>query len=103
VPASKSVNKATRTAERKRLRNRLVRRRTRAYTSRARGLISAGQLELAQQETVVAISSIDRAVSRGVFHKNKAARLKSRLMKKLGALAAVSPSPEQKEKEPEQA
>ncbi|MCK4387995.1 MAG: 30S ribosomal protein S20 [Dehalococcoidia bacterium] len=102
MPASKSVNKAARTAEKKRLRNRLVRSRTRAYMSRARGLIGAGQLELAQQEAVVAISNIDRAVSRGVFHKNKAARLKSRLMKKLNALAAVSQIPEQKEKEAEQ-
>jgi len=70
--------------------------------SRARGLIGAGQLELAQQEAVVAISNVDRAVSRGVFHKNKAARLKSRLMKKLNALVAVSQIPEQKEKEAEQ-
>lgn len=102
MPASKSVNKAARTAEKKRLRNRLVRSRTRAYMSRARRLISAEHLELAQQEAVVAISNIDRAVSKGVFHKNKAARLKSRLMKKLNALAAVSQSPEQKEKEAEQ-
>ena len=97
MPASKSVNKAARTAEKKRLRNRLVRSRTRAYMSRARRLISAEHLESAQQEAVVAISNIDRAVSKGVFHKNKAARLKSRLMKKLNALAAVSQSPEQKE------
>jgi len=32
---------------------------------------------------VVATSSIDKATSKGVIHKNKGARLKSRLMKKL--------------------
>jgi small subunit ribosomal protein S20 len=70
--------------------------------SRARRLISAEHLELAQQEAVVAISNVDRAVSKGVFHKNKAARLKSRLIKRLNALAAVSQIPEQKEKESKQ-
>jgi len=101
VPASKSVSKPARTAEKKRLRNRLVRSRVRAYMSRARRL-SAEDLELAQQEAVVAISNIDRAASKGVFHKNKAARLKSRLMRKLNTLATASQTSEQKEKETEQ-
>lgn len=101
MPASKSVNKAARTAEKKRLRNRLIRSRAKAYVSRARRL-SGEHLELAQQEAVVAISNLDRAASKGVFHKNKAARLKSRLMRKLNTLAAVSQIPEQKEKGTEQ-
>jgi small subunit ribosomal protein S20 len=101
VPASKSVSKAARTAEKKRLRNRLVRGRYRTHISRARRL-SSENLELAQQEAVVAISNIDRAASKGVFHKNKAARLKSRLMQKLNNLAAVSPVPGQEGKETEQ-
>jgi len=32
---------------------------------------------------VAVTSSIDKAISKGVIHKNKGARLKSRLMKKL--------------------
>lgn len=83
MPGGKSVNKAARKAERKRLRNRLVRSRTRSCISKARRLISTGELELAQREVVMAISNIDEAVSKGVFHRNKGARLKSRLMKKL--------------------
>jgi len=101
MPASKSVSKAARTAEKKRLRNRLVRSRAKTYMSRARRP-SAEDLELAQQGAVVAISNIDRAASKGVFHKNKAARLKSRLMQKLNTPAAVSQIPEQGSEETEQ-
>jgi len=88
MPNSKTVDKAARSAGRKRLRNRLVRSSTRTRVSKARKLISSGGLELAQQETATAISSLDKAVSKGVFHRNKSARLKSRLMKKLNAAAA---------------
>ncbi len=91
MPNSKTVDKAARSAGRKRLRNRLVRSSTRTRVSKARKLISSGGLELAQQETATAISSLDKAVSKGVFHRNKSARLKSRLMKKLNAAAAVEP------------
>jgi ribosomal protein S20 len=37
----------------------------------------------AYQKTMLAISGIDKAVSKGIMHRNKGARLKSRLMKKL--------------------
>jgi len=88
VPSSKSVNKAARSAKRKRLRNRLVRSSTKTHISKVRRLISTGELELAQQEAVTTISSIDKAVNKGVFHRNKGARLKSRLIRKLNAVAA---------------
>jgi len=61
--------------------------------SKARKFINSGELELAQQETAVAISSLDKAVSKGVFHRNKSARLKSRLIKRLNAAIAVEPEP----------
>jgi len=83
VPRSKSISKATGMAERKRLRNRLVRGSTRTQISKVRRLITSGELESAKQEMVVATSSIDKAISKGVIHRNKGARLKSRLMKKL--------------------
>jgi small subunit ribosomal protein S20 len=35
-----------------------------------------------------AISSLDRAVSKGIIHKNNAARRKSRLAKRMNAAAA---------------
>jgi len=88
MPGSKSVSKAARSAERKRLRNRLVRSSTKTCISKVRRLINAGGLDLAQQEVMTAISSIDKAVNKGVFHRNKGARLKSRLIRKLNAVAA---------------
>jgi len=69
--------------------------------SKVRRLISTGELELAQQEAVTTISSIDKAVSKGVFHRNRGARLKSRLIGKLNAVAAGR-SPEYSEEEAKQ-
>jgi small subunit ribosomal protein S20 len=39
--------------------------------------------ESAHEKTTLAMSGIDKAVSKGIIHRNKGARLKSRLMKKL--------------------
>jgi small subunit ribosomal protein S20 len=78
----KQGNKVARTAERKRLRNRLVRRSVKTCTGKAKSSVDAGE-ESAHQKTMLAISSVDKAVSKGIIHRNKGARLKSRLMKKL--------------------
>jgi small subunit ribosomal protein S20 len=82
VSASKQGNKVARTAERRRLRNRLVRRSVKTYVVKAESSTDAGE-ESAYQKTTRAISSIDKAVSKGIIHRNKGARLKSRLMKKI--------------------
>jgi len=82
VSTSKQGNKVARTAERRRLRNRLVRRSVKTYIVKAESSADAGE-ESAYQKTVLAISSIDKAVGKGIIHRNKGARLKSRLMKKL--------------------
>lgn len=85
-------NKAARAAERKRLRNRSVRHSVKTYVAKAKSAIDAGE-ESAYQKTMMAISSIDKAVNKGVIHRNKGARLKSRLMKNLnkGKSAVSSP------------
>jgi ribosomal protein S20 len=49
---------------------------------KAESSADAGE-ESAYQKTMLAISSIDKAVSKGIIHRNKGARLKSRLMEKL--------------------
>lgn len=41
-----------------------------------------------------AISELDKSAGKGVFHANKAARLKSRLMKRLAALGSPVASSE---------
>ena len=82
MSTSKESNKAARTAERKRLRNRLVSRTVRTHIVKAKSSSDAGE-ESAYQKTMLATSGIDKAVSKGIIHRNKGARLKSRLMKKL--------------------
>ncbi|HJX69418.1 MAG TPA: 30S ribosomal protein S20 [Dehalococcoidia bacterium] len=82
MSASKQGNKVARTAERKRLRNRLVRRSVKTSVVKARSSVDAGE-ESAKQKAMVAVSNIDKAVSKGIIHRNKGARLKSGLMKKL--------------------
>jgi len=82
VSPSKSSNKVARTAERKRLRNRLVRSSFKTHIVKAKGSADAGE-ESAYQKTMLAMSSVDKAVSKGIIHRNKGARIKSRLIKKL--------------------
>jgi len=83
LPKTKSAQKAARAAARRRLRNVSVKSATKTYVTRAEKLILANELESAQQAVGVAISALDRAAKKGVFHPNTAARRKSRLMKKL--------------------
>ena len=82
MSASKQGNKVARTAERKRLRNRLVRRSVKTSVVKARSSVDAGE-ESAKQKSLVPLSNIDKALSKGIIHRNKGARLKSGLMKKL--------------------
>jgi small subunit ribosomal protein S20 len=82
VSASKQGNKVARTAETKRLRNRLVRRSVKTGIVKARSSADAGE-ESAKQKVMLAVSNIDKAVSKGIIHRNKGARLKSGLIKKL--------------------
>jgi small subunit ribosomal protein S20 len=42
---------------------------------------------------VVAIAALDRAVSKGVLHRNNASRRKSRLVKRLQAATQAAPAP----------
>ncbi len=82
MPKSISAEKAARTAERKRLRNRSRKSATKTHLTRAEKLIAANQLEQAQQAVMDTISALDRDAKKGVIHPNTAARRKSRLMKK---------------------
>ncbi len=83
MPVTKSANKQTRVAERKRLRNKSIHSLCKTNITKAEKLIFTGDLEAAQKAVVAAISSLDKAAEKGVIHPNNAARRKSRLMKKL--------------------
>jgi len=83
LPATKSVQKQVRVAERKRLRNKSIRSLCKTNITKAERLIFSGELEAAQGAVVAAVSSLDKAAEKGIIHPNNAARRKSRLLKKL--------------------
>ena len=76
-----SAIKRVRSNNRKRIRNKVTRSRTRTDVRAAR----EAPPEEAKAATMAAVSALDRAARKGVIHPNNAARRKSRLMKKLNA------------------
>ncbi|MBW4438294.1 MAG: 30S ribosomal protein S20 [Pleurocapsa minor GSE-CHR-MK-17-07R] len=84
----KSAIKRIGQSEKRRAYNRVYRSRTRTFVKRARTLQAGKDLNAAAAAAVEAIVELDKAVSKGVLHKNNAARRKSRLMKALNAARA---------------
>jgi len=82
----KSAIKRIRSSERKRQRNKAYLSKTRTEIKKARTSIENGEVEDAVEQTRQAIAQVDKASSKGIIHKRNAARLKSRLMKKLNEL-----------------
>ena len=82
----KSQIKRNKQNEKRRLRNRHIIGRARTSVKKARESISTGVQDEAVESTRMAISALDKAVEKGVLHKNNAARRKSRLMKHLNEL-----------------
>ena len=82
----KSAIKRIRSSARKQKRNRIVRGRAHTADKKARATLLTGKPEEARQAIEQAIRELDHAAGKGMIHKNKAARRKSRLMKQLGAL-----------------
>ncbi len=76
--------KEIRKTSRRRVRNRLVRTSTRTMVKNATQAIEAGEAN-SEQLLREAMSALDKAASKGVFHKNAASRRKARLAKKLKA------------------
>jgi small subunit ribosomal protein S20 len=86
VANTRSALKRIRSTARKTARNRAIRSATRTFVKKARLLIAAGNQEEAEAAVKRAISALDRAVTKGVLHRNNAARRKSRLVKRLQSL-----------------
>jgi len=89
---SKSAEKRIRVSERRRQRNRPFRSSARTLVKKAELAIAAGDQEGAEVAVLTATRTLDRVASKGIIHRNNAARRKSRLMKKFNALGASSAS-----------
>lgn len=81
-----SAIKRNRQNKKRREHNRVFRGRARTYIKKTRIAIEAGNLEDAREQSLLAIKALDRAASKGILHKNNAARRKSRLLKQLSTL-----------------
>lgn len=84
---SAGSRKRARQAIKRRAHNGSLRSMVRTYLKKVDAAIEAGNKADAQQALVVATSQLDKAANKGLFHKNKAARHKSRLNAKIKALA----------------
>lgn len=82
----KSAIKRNKQNEKRRIRNRIVRGRTRTFIKDARAELQGTDAATAEKAVMLAISSLDKAAAKGIIHKNNASRRKSRLMKRLVAL-----------------
>ncbi len=81
--------KRNRQNEKRRLRNRNTRGAARSADSAARKALVSETPET-KQAVLKAVSALDKALEKGVLHKNTVARRKSRLMKALAALTKKS-------------
>ena len=83
---SLSARKRARQAEKNRLRNASQRSRMRTAIKQVIAAIDSGDKAAAETAYKAAVPAIDRSVSKGLIHANKAARHKSRLNSKIRAL-----------------
>lgn len=84
---TKSQMKRIRTNEKRRVRNQAVKSELKTYIRKTREAVEAGDQNLANQNLRIASRKLDVAVSKGVIHKNQARNRKSKLSKRVNAMA----------------
>jgi small subunit ribosomal protein S20 len=84
----KSAIKRIRQNEKRRVRNAAVRSTVRTSVKTTRTALEGGQADQARESLQRTIQVLDKAATKGVIHKNTAARKKSRLMRQLNALSS---------------
>ena len=88
MPNTKSAKKRLRQSLERRTRNRAVKSAVKTQIRKATDIVQAGNAEQTQTEFRLAVKKLDQAASKGVLHRNTAARLKSRLNARLKAAKA---------------
>jgi small subunit ribosomal protein S20 len=79
MPNHKSSEKRVRQSEKRRVINRGHKTKVRTYIKKLHAALDSGKNDDVQAVLPETISVIDRAIQKGVLHKNAAARYKSRL------------------------
>ncbi len=85
---SPQAKKRARQNDKARRHNASLRSMVRTYLKRVVAAIEAGDVEAAKAAYTEAVPVLDRIADKGIFHKNKAARHKSRLNAQIKAMAA---------------
>lgn len=85
---SPQAKKRARQNDNARKHNASLRSMVRTYLKKVVAAIEAGDAETAKTAYTQAVPVLDRIADKGLFHKNKAARYKSRLNAQIKALAA---------------
>lgn len=88
MPNHKSAEKRVRQNEKRRVVNRNNRGRLRTSIKKLRAALAAGQTDPLGTLLPATISIIDKAVQKGVLHRNAAARYKSRLTMRVNQASA---------------
>ncbi|MBQ7915551.1 MAG: 30S ribosomal protein S20 [Firmicutes bacterium] len=84
----KSAKKRILVIEKKTLRNKMIKSQVKTAVKKVLAAIQAKDAVAAKESLTAAISVIDKAKSKGIFHKNTAARKISRLTKAVNKIAA---------------
>jgi small subunit ribosomal protein S20 len=88
VANSAQAKKRARQSQKARIHNVALRSSVRTYIKKVMAAIETGNLENAERAYANAVPVLDRMADKGIIHKNKAARHKSRLSKQIKAIAA---------------
>lgn len=86
---SPQARKRARQNDKARAHNASLRSMARTYVKKVIAAVNAGDVEAAKTALAAAVPVIDRIADKGIIHKNKAARHKSRLNAKVKAIAAA--------------
>ncbi|MGH7777483.1 MAG: 30S ribosomal protein S20 [Candidatus Dormibacterales bacterium] len=86
----KASQKDARRSAARAVRNRSIKSAVKTRVTKARRTLTASGDQEAPAQVVAAVGGLDRAVAKGVLHRNNAARRKSRLMLRLAALSGVA-------------
>ena len=82
----RSAIKRNRQNKKRRARNRIFRGEARTFVRQANTAIAEGDTKIANEAVKRASSALDKAASKGVIHKNNAARRKGAIMRNLAGM-----------------
>jgi small subunit ribosomal protein S20 len=89
MPHTQSAKKHIRQSEKRRLRNRAIKKDIKLQIKKLLVVVQEGNVEQARQELKLAAKKLDRAAAKCVLHANTVARKKSQLARLLNAKATA--------------